>query len=76
MPRLRHDRQRQRQLDALDRQAKYDVYVNDLLTKSSSDVAQKFFLGLSPSQQRRVFDDPAFRHLTWLVRLTKETSHV
>lgn len=71
--RLRPDRQRQRQLDAQERQRSYNTYVNDTILESSTDVAQKFFLSLSPSQQNRVMRDPAFGHLTWLVRLKEVT---
>ena len=61
--RLRPDRKRQRQLDADERQARYNRYVDDLLLNSSADVAQRKFAELSPSQQRRVISDSRFVHL-------------
>lgn len=67
-------RRRERQSEALTRQAAYDTYVDDLILNSSPDVAQKFFLSLSPTQQRRIFDDSRFARLSWLVRLEEVMS--
>ncbi len=72
MPRLRPDRRALRRSEAAQRQSRYNQFVNDTLLGSSTDVAQKYFLGLSPTQQERVWNDPAFNHLTWLVRLREE----
>lgn len=56
--------------EAAERQQRYNTYVNDVILHSDTATAQRFFLLLSPSQQRRVFADPAFGHLGWLVRLS------
>lgn len=73
MSRIRYDRQSAKRSEAKRRQANYDLYVNDLVLGSTPDVAQKFFLSLSPTQQRRIFADPAFRGISWLVRLKEPT---
>jgi len=66
MSAYRSNRALERQREATTRQGNYDLYVNDLLLGSSEDVARASFRRLSPAQQRRVLNDPAFDHLTWL----------
>lgn len=51
------------QREALDRQAKYDLYIDGVLLGSDRDTASRFFDSLSPSQQRRVLSDLKFGQL-------------
>lgn len=52
-----------RQRESLDRQVKYDLYIDGVLLGSDRESAARFFDSLSPSQQRRVLSDPKFGKL-------------